>query len=247
MDFTTIDNNIKNIIRANSKQNIEQKKYLCQFSIIEPSFEHSPILPKGDINNSTLSYYTKENALLSHILLNEAINDSLIFKIYALNKSDKHMVIDKEQEPVGSLPVSSSARQAYLSWLTSDENEFKPTEELLEHINNLEVKDDQPTIDDFDTLYQNNNGWEEFCIKHGMNPIEVWWQFKNAKVLPPQRTQVLAFELITDVMRTVLSKDDDGVIPLAGRLGEEQMSHRIELELQERGYSDSQISQSIAL
>lgn len=46
----------------------------------------------------------------------------------------------------------------------------------------VEINDDQPHIDDFESLYQNNNGWEEFCIKHKMNPIEVWYQFKNAGI-----------------------------------------------------------------
>lgn len=71
---------------------------------------------------------------------------------------------------------------AYCAWLTSKENEFKPTKELIEYFDYyLKVDDDQPKIADFDTLYQNNNGWEEFCIKHKMNPIEVWWQFKMQK------------------------------------------------------------------
>ena len=62
-----------------------------------------------------------------------------------------------------------------------------------------------------------------------MNPIEVWYQFKNAGILPPQCTQVLAFELITDVIRSVLAKDDDGVIPLTERMGEEQLSDHLNL------------------
>ena len=80
-----------------------------------------------------------------------------------------------------------------------------------------------------------------------MNPIEVWYQFKNAGILPPQCTQVLAFELITDVIRSVLAKDDDGVIPLTERMGEEQLAGRIEQELVERGYNSAQISQIIQL
>ena len=52
--------------------------------------------------------------------------------------------------------------------------------------------------------------------------------------MPPQRTQVLAFELVTDVIRSVLAKDDDGVIPLTERMGEEQLAGRIEQELVER-------------
>jgi hypothetical protein len=238
----------KSILCELSSQNIEIKKSLCQYSIIEPLFKKSPIQTAKDVNISIFYYYDYENRLLTNILLNESIIDKETFSLYDITSHDRQMVLDKEGIPVGDLSVSHAAKQAYLAWLTSEENEFKPTKELLEHITCcLKVNDDQPKIDDFNTLYQNNNGWEEFCIKHKMNPIEVWWQFKNAKVLPPQRTQVLAFELITDVMRTVLNDDDDGIIPLGTRIGEDQMSHRIEQELQRRGYSNSQISQIVVL
>ena len=83
------------------------------------------------------------------------------------------MVLEREGIPVGDYMVSHTAKQAYLQWLKSEENEFKSAKELLDYINNLEESNEQPKIDDFDTLYQNNNGWEEFCIKHKMNPIEV--------------------------------------------------------------------------
>lgn len=229
------------------KQNIDITKKILSYSLIEPNYKESPIHPNIDSLQCIKNFYTVENALNSEILLNEAILNRDVFDSFNLNNDDRHMVLEKEGIPVGNLSVSNEARQAYLQWLNSDANEFKPTQELIDHINNLEENDDQPKIDDFDTLYQNNNDWEEFCIKHKMNPIEVWWQFKNAKVLPPQRTQVLAFELITDVMRTVLNNDDDGIIPLGTRIGEDQMSHRIEQELQRRGYSNSQITQIVVL
>ena len=235
------------VISILSKQCVNIELNINESSLIEPTFSCSPISCDGEINISITRYFVGENAKRTIILLNEAIIDEKTFEVYDLTNHDRQMVLDKEGIPVGDLSVSHEAKQAYLQWLTSEENEFKPTQELLDHIHNLEENDEQPKIDDFDTLYQNNNGWEEFCIKHKMNPIEVWWQFKNAKVLPPQRTQVLAFELITDVMRTVLNDDDDGIIPLGTRIGEDQMSHRIEQELQRRGYSNSQISQIVVL
>lgn len=152
------------------------------------------------------------------------------------------MVLNKEGIPIGDLSVSYEAKEAYRQWLT-EESEFKPTSDVLEHLQNLEESEDLPRITDFDTLYQNNKEWEEFCIQHKMNPVEVWWQFKNANVLPAQRTQVLAFELITDIIRTVLTKDDDGIIPLGDRLGEECLAIRIEKEMMERGHSAAQFSQ----
>ena len=221
---------------------INIKKVLCEYSLIEPEFIHSP-LKSGDETSVVLSkYYNYENALLTQILLNESVINKTVFEVYELSEHDKQMVLEKEGVPVGDLPVSSSARAAYREWLTANE-EFPVSDEVLAHLDNLEENDEQPRITDFETLYQNNNEWEEFCIKHKMNPVEVWWQFKNANILPPQRTQTLAFELLTDVIRTVLAKDDDGVIPIGDKLGEERLAIRIEREMMERGYSPAQFNQ----
>ena len=221
---------------------INIKKVLCEYSLIEPEFIQSPLKAGAETSVVLSKYYNYENALLTQILINESIINNTIFEVYELSEHDKQMVLDKEGIPVGDLPVSHEAKAAYKQWLML-ESEFKPTSDVLEHLEYLEERDDLPKITDFDTLYQNNNEWEEFCIKRNVNPVEAWWQFKNANVLPPQRTQVLAFELITDVIRTVLAKDDDGIIPLGDRLGEERLAIRIEKEMMERGYSAAQFSQ----
>ena len=223
-------------------QNRDIKKYLCSFSLIELDYKESPISTSVDVIIGISNFFNKENSLLTQILLNESIINKTVFEVYELSEHDKQMVLDKEGIPVGDLPVSHEAKAAYKQWLML-ESEFKPTSDVLEHLEYLEERDDLPKITDFDTLYQNNNEWEEFCIKRNVNPVEAWWQFKNANVLPPQRTQVLAFELITDVIRTVLAKDDDGIIPLGDRLGEERLAIRIEKEMMERGYSAAQFSQ----
>lgn len=241
-DFKTIKDSYKVIIMRLVTQNIHIKRHLLQYSLIEEEYKQSPIVNSDDVAIGIILYYNKENALQTQILLNESIINKTVFEVYELSEHDKQMVLEKEGVPVGDLPVSHEAKIAYKQWLMS-ESEFKPTSDVLEHLENLEERDDLPKITDFDTLYQNNNEWEEFCIKRNVNPVEAWWQFKNANVLPPQRTQVLAFELITDIIRTVLAKDDDGIIPLGDRLGEERLAIRIEKEMMERGYSAAQFSQ----
>ena len=236
------DNNKETTISSLSKQCIEINKRICSFSIIEMNYHCSPIGKNNGVFDEISNYYNYENALLTQILLNESVINKTVFEVYELSEHDKQMVLEKEGVPVGDLPVSSSAKAAYREWLTANE-EFPVSEEVLAHLDNLEENDEQPRITDFDTLYQNNNEWEEFCTKHKMNPVEVWWQFKNANILPPQRTQTLAFELLTDVIRTVLAKDDDGVIPLGDKLGEERLAIRIEREMMERGYSPAQFNQ----
>ena len=240
--FAIPSSSIENCIHRLVNHCVNIKKHLCEYSIIEPLYKASPISTTTDAHTSISNYYTYENALLTQILLNESVINKTVFEVYELSEHDKQMVLEKEGVPVGDLPVSSRAKTAYREWLTANE-EFPVSDEVLAHLDRLEVNDEQPRITDFETLYQNNNEWEEFCIKHKMNPVEVWWQFKNANVLPPQRTQVLAFELLTDVIRTVLAKDDDGIIPLGDRIGEERLAIRIEREMMERGYSVAQFSQ----
>ena len=236
---------IENGLACLASINIEIKKKTLQSSIIEPLYKFSPIGTNSQPSSELTCYYNYENALLTQILLNEAIINRIVFDVYELSDHDRQMVLDKEGIPVGDLSVSQAALEAYKAWLKEENTEFPASAEVWEHLDSLTIDNEQPQITDFEKLYQNNYGWEEFCNSdnHRMNPIEVWYQFRHAGILPPQRTQSLCFELITDVIRDILKKDDDGVIPLCERMGEEPMDVRIEQELVERGYSGAQISQ----
>lgn len=212
------------------QNNIDIKKHLCTYSVVEQNYSHSPITPVSSPESELTRYYNYENALLTQILLNEAIVNRIVFDVYELSDHDRQMVLDKEGIPVGDLSVSQVALEAYKAWLKEENTEFPASTEVWEHLDSLTIDNEQPQITDFEKLYQNNYGWEEFCNSdnHRMNPIEVWYQFRHAGVLPPQRTQSLCFELITDVIRAILKKDDDGVIPLCERMGEEPLDVRIE-------------------
>ncbi len=234
--------NHEDTIERATKQNVSIKRYLCTYSLIEQNFAHSPIGTTSSPTDELTRYYNYENGLLTQILLNEAIINRIVFDVYELNDHDRQMVLDKEGVPVGDLSVSAAALEEYKQWLR-DNTEFPASDDVWAHLDQLAVSDDQPQIKDFDTLYQNNNGWEEFCSKHEMNPVEVWHQFRHAAILPSQRTQSLAFELLTDVIRTVLEKDDDGIIPLGDKMGEERLALRIEREMMDRGYTAAQFSQ----
>ncbi len=243
--FVLPNSKIVSKVEALTKINVDIKKSLCSYSIVEQNYSHSPIGTASSPQSELTRYYNYENALLTQILINEAIINRIVFDVYELSEHDRQMVLDKEGIPVGDLSVSQAALDAYKAWLKDENTEFPASPEVWEHLSHLTIDNEQPQISDFDKLYQNNYGWEEFCSSdnHRMNPIEVWYQFRQAGVLPPQRTQSLAFELVTDVIRTVLAKDDDGVIPLCERMGEEPLDVRIEQELADRGYSGAQISQ----
>lgn len=242
VDINKLDKAKKELLTNIVKNTVEIKKHLCQYSLIEPLYKYSPIQLGGiSAKESIATYYVYENGLLTQVLLNEAIINREVFDIYELTECDRKMVLDKEGIPVGDLPVSEISRNRYLEFLQLH-IEFPASEELIAHINALPASEEQPRLE-FDRLYQKNYDWEEFCIQNKVNPIEAWYQFTVAQTLPAQRTQVLAFELVTDVIRTLLDKDDDGVMPLVDRTGEGIVADRIQQEMIERGYTGTQFSQ----
>lgn len=224
------------------------KRHLCTYSLIEQNYLSSPITPQSDVRSEIQNYFNYENALLTQVLLNEAIINEAVFEVYALSDQDKQMVLEKEGIPVGSLPVTAEAKAAYQEWM-SENKEFSAMQELIDYINALPTEDidNRDIVSGFDTLYQSNNDLEEFCIKNKVNPINVWFWFREAKALPAQRAQTLVFELITDAIRDILDKDDDGIIPIIERSGEEQLAIRIEQAVIERGFSTSQFAQMTEL
>lgn len=265
VNLNSIKEDYKKCLTEFVNQILDIKKHLCTFSLIEPLYKHSPIQPgEKSVKESIVTYYVYENALLTQVLLNEAIINREVFDIYELSENDRKMVLDKEGIPVGDLPISSAARKAYIHTIKDFPIIFNyricnySNSEISKHIDNLEICESQPRLE-FDNLYQKNNDWEEFCIKNNVNPVEAWYQFylwsRNGETekdgiyaitnpkLPAQRTQVLAFELITDVIRTLLDKDDDGIMPLVDRTGEGLVADRIQQEMIERGYTGAQFSQ----
>lgn len=248
------------MLKTLSSQNIAIKKNFTKYSLIEPLFESSPITTEhSNVIDGLKHFYVLENALLTQVLLNEAVINREVFDIYELSDNDRRMVLEKEGNPVGNLPVTATAVSRFVEYMNSLNKE-----ELTDVLGQWQILDNQLCITypngqfvtfdfeivdddqskklDFERLYQSNYGWEEYCIQNNVNPIEAWYRFIVDPInLPAQRTQVLAFELITDVIRTLLEKDDDGVIPLVDRTGEGLLADRIQRELVERGYSNAQI------
>lgn len=241
MPIAFTDGDTEHKIISITKQCIDLSNRRLSYSLIEPNYKSSPITNENHSLDSIIqNYYIEENYISTKILLFESITNNYVFDIYKLSAEDRKMVLKKEGKTVGTFSVSHAAK---ISFLQLVENES-------ENINNDEIKKfvlslpecEHKCINDFSILYQNHNDWEEFCIRHQVNPIEAWYQFKQQEVLPMQRTQILAFELITDIIRCILAKDDDGMVPIIDRTGEEQLAVRIEAELIERGYQPAHIS-----
>lgn len=232
------------VISELSNKNIEFKKHICSYRITETNFEQSPLIAfqGASLKDRILAYLNLENAQLTQVLINEAIINELIFEVYELSDADREQVEAKMGVSIGALPVLQDAKDAFVSQLQN------PLAEVTEHIENLAVATfDEQQIreikEGFATLYQSNNDLEEFCIRHQINPINVWYWFNEANTLPAARAAEIALEFLADSIRTLLQQDDDGIIPLVGLPGEEALSQRLEQHCLQNGFTPAQYMQ----
>lgn len=231
-------------ISALAAENVAIKKQLNSFKIIETNYQQSPLLAYADatLKARLLAYLNYENVQLTQVLINEAIINELIFKVYELSDEDRDQVEAKMGKSIGSLPVVNEARVAILAEL---ENQLA---EVKEHIENLRIttfeeQQLREINESFTLLYQSNNDLEEFCIRHQVNPINVWYWFKEANIIPQARAAEIALEFLADRIRTLLQLDEDGIIPLVGLPGEEALSQRLEQHCLQNGFTAAQFMQ----
>ena len=234
------------LIEIYVKNNIKISDHILSYSIVEYNFKESPLSLFGtDFRASIKSFLSFENHLITQSLINEALIDTEILTNIALPSFDKAMVLAKEGESIGGLPVSPEARDAYLAE-TEATQEF-PLDGVRAFIRSLPTKDFpedevEKITEVFPSLYQSNNDLEEFCIRHQVNPINVWYWFKQSKVIPQQRMRTLAMEFLADMIREILMEDEDGIIPLVPNAGEKVLLDRIEEKFMEKGFSSAQYS-----
>ncbi len=237
----------KEQISSLSKLNIEINKEILEFKIYERNYSSSPLLffNSAAIKDRILTYLNYENVQLTQVFINEAIINELIFEVYGLSDSDREQVEAKMGLPIGSLAVT---REALIDWLLVIGEESKHHMSITNHLNNLPITTfDEQRVREikeaFSTLYQNNNDLEEFCIRHQVNPINVWYWFKEANTVPAARASEIALEFLADSIRSLLQQDDDGIIPLVGLPGEEALSHRLEQHCLQNGFTAAQYMQ----
>jgi hypothetical protein len=227
--------------------NVKISEWIYSKSLIEENFENSVYEEnlRAEFISSTKYHLNAESYLWAQVYVNEALINDHIFEIYALTEHDKAMVLAKEGVSIGGLPVSVEARDAYLTE-TEASTEF-PLDAIRDFIEALPTKDfsanEREAIEGgFITLYQGNNTMEEFCIRHQVNPINVWYWFKQSNVIPQQRMHTLAMEFLVDMVREILMEDEDGIIPLVPNAGEKVLLDRIEEKFREKGFSTAQYS-----
>lgn len=242
--FVIPSKKIENTISLLATVNIDVKRNFCSYRITETNYGQSPLIAfqEAALKDRVLAYFNFENAQLTQVLINEAIINELIFEVYELSDADREQVETKMGLSIGSLAVLKEAKEAFLAQLQN------PLVEVNEHIQNLPITTfDEQQIREikeaFATLYQSNNDLEEFCIRHQVNPINVWYWFKEANTLPAARASEIALEFLADAIRTLLQQDDDGIIPLVGLPGEEALSQRLEQHCLQNGFTAAQYMQ----
>lgn len=243
--FVTSEKNEKENIEQLADSCIQIVKHLCSYNIYNLEYNKNPYASSLniDLKKAIYNFFVFENYLNTQILINEAIINEKIFEVYDLTDADKAMVLAKEGGSIGALPVSTVAKAAYLA---NEVAEF-PLDHIREYIQNLPEQEPEAgtreTIEnEFPQLYQSNNDLEEFCIRHQINPINVWYWFKESNIIPKQRMNDLAMEFLADLLREILMEDDDGIIPLVPNAGEKVLLDRIEEKFIEKGFSMAQYS-----
>ena len=231
----TIENEVENLVG----DSVSIKKQLASNHLIERNSVQKQFIESIQIKE----FLQFENYLNTQVIINEAIINEKIFKVYELTEADKAMVLAKEGESIGALPVSTAAKAAYLA---NEVAEF-PLDNIRGYIQRLPEQEFEASIretieNEFPQLYQSNNDLKEFCIRHQINPINVWHWFKEANIIPKQRMNDLAMEFLADVLREILMEDDDGIIPLVPNAGEKVLLDRIEEKFMEKGFSMAQYS-----
>jgi type I restriction-modification system DNA methylase subunit len=236
------------VVSILANQNIEIKRSLCSYRIIETNFHQNPLLAfsGASLQERLLAYLNFENAQLTQVLLNEAVINELIFKVYELSDEDRQQVEAKMGVPVGQLGIGEAEKHIFKEAINNGDIALHSA--VLEHLNQLPVIDmeadrKQQIISEFPSLYQSNNDLEEFCITHQVNPINVWCWFRESRVLPTARAAEVALEFLADAFRSILMADADGIVPLVGLPGEPRLLDRFEEYCFSKGFTTAQIMQ----
>lgn len=234
-------------VKKLSNININIAESINGYKIFEPNFNNTPFDHQDGKALSDLlrKFFAHENLLKSIQLLNKSIIDDLIFDIYELSDDDRIQVLKSEGPSIGNYPVLSEALSRFkdaihdLDYVTDEL--WKKLEQLEQDEQVIETK--EKLGKEFSKLYQSNYGFEEFCIENEINPINLWYWFKESGIVPQQRAHDIALEFLADLIREVLMEDEDGMIPLVRNAGEEVLIDRLERKMREKGFSTAQISQ----
>jgi hypothetical protein len=233
---------IENKISLLSKDNVQIKKHLCEFSIVEMNYKHNPIFwakekcKFSDLKKLIKTFIDYENELLARTYLNETLIDELIFQVYQVIEEDKQMILEKEGIPVGSLPLFENHQFVSAQILPEVKDYIKTIE--IKNINSEEKEQIKKIILE---LYQQNHTLEEICKKVQINPFSIIQIIKESHSLSEKRSQEIAQDLFFDLVREILEDDKDGIIPLVKYSGEDTLQDLLYSKMINKGFTHTQI------
>lgn len=237
----------KRYLKDFANENIALEKYILKYQTIEPLEYKSPLnlAESQRFYDVLMNFLNKENLLKTKVLINESIIDEIVFANYGLTEHDKNIVLLKEGADIISFPVQIDALEEFKK--QSETIEVFQSENILDRLNIIpyidRLEEKKAEVESgFPTLYQSNNDLEEFCIRHQVNPINVWYWFKQSNVIPKQRMQTLAMEFLADMIREILMEDEDGIVSLMPNSGGKQLLDLIEEKFYEKGFNSAQYS-----
>ena len=233
---------LKKKISYLSKDNVQIKKHLCEFSIIEMNYKYNPIfwakekLKFSDLKKLIKVYLDYENELLARVYLNEALIDELIFQVYQVTEEDRQMILEKEGLPVGSLPLIEN--------YTFTDDQILP--EVKEYIKTIKIKiidseEKEQIKKTILNLYQQSTPLEDICKNIQINPLSIIQIIKESQLLPEKRSQEIIQDLLFDLVREILEEDQDGIMPLVKFSGEDTLQNFLYSKMIKKSFTPRQI------
>jgi len=242
--FISPDEKSERSVATLSKYCYEVERLLCRYRITERDFVQSPLcsFSTGNIKESAKNYLSYENHLQTQVLIAEALINEVIFKVYSLSNHDINVIQSKDGKDIGNYPVCKMAKSSYLNYEQSNIN--SDIASFIENLPEKNFSEEERSIieNEFASLYQGNNNFDDFCIRHQINPINVWYWFMRSNSIPKKRLSKLCLEFLIDIIRESLIEDEDGIIPLVPNAGEKILLERIEEKFIEKGFAMSQYS-----
>jgi hypothetical protein len=234
--------------------NVNINQHLNEFSIVEKDYISSPLnnsLTHGEFKKSAQLFMYYENCLNALISLNESLINRKVFEIYTLNPEDIEKILAKEGALIGEYPICNEAKSSFMEYLDNIDTKYV-SDELITYINELpllestqEKRSDLEVI--FPEFYQRGTDILSVCSTYKVNPINLWYWFKQSKALPKGKMKRIALEYLIDILSGLLIDDNDGVIPLSANASETPLLKRIENKFYQMGLGSAQLSSFGAL
>jgi hypothetical protein len=212
--FVKPKKDIANVVAKLSSTCIEIKKLIDIKYVINGARVSPLAFEQLTAEDSVYLCIVNEIQLYVEILINEAIIDSYICKLYELSNDDMKHLSDKMGVCVANIPVYKEALGLFI-----DTFEYE-SENIQSFLNVIELVD--YSVDELNevcelirsVLFQKNNEIEDFCALNEINPITVWYLVKTRNIIPVVKAKQLAFEWFVLALKDILMQDDDGVLSI---------------------------------